>query len=71
MFFVYWLLFVVVLLVAIFLGSCLGSTTVMYVLGLLLVAAVLAALATIVSKLGDLEEKIDKLLNKKKDEHEE
>ena len=62
MFFVYWLLFAVVLLVAIFLGSCLGSTTVLYVLGLLLVAAVLAAMATIVTKLDDLEEKLDKLL---------
>lgn len=68
MFFIYWLLFVVVLLVAIFLGSCLGSTTVLYVLGLLLVAAVLAALATIVSKLGDLEEKIDKLLRRGEDD---
>ena len=46
MFFVYWLLFVVVLLVGLFLGSCLGGTTVMYVL---------------VPKLGDLEDKIDKL----------
>ena len=62
MFFVYWLMFAVVLLVAIFLGSCLGSTTVLYVLGLLLVAAVLAAMATIVTKLDDLEEKLDKLL---------
>lgn len=68
MFFVYWLLFVVVLLVAIFLGSCLGSTTVLYVLGLLLVAAVLAALATIVTKLGDLEEKIDKLQRRSEDD---
>ena len=68
MFFIYWLLFVVVLLVAIFLGSCLGSTTVLYVLGLLLVTAVLAALATIVSKLGDLEEKIDKLLRRGEDD---
>ena len=68
MFFVYWLLFVVVLLVAIFGGSCLGSTTVMYVLGLLLIAAVLAALATIVSKLGDLEEKIDKLQRRSEDD---
>ena len=68
MFFVYWLLFVVVLLVGIFLGSCLGGTTVMYVLGLLLVAAVLAALATIVTKLGDLEEKIDKLQRRSEDD---
>lgn len=65
MFIVYWILFVVVLLVAIFVGSCLGSTTVMYVLGLLLTAGVLAALATIVTKLGDLEEKIDKLLGRR------
>ena len=65
MFIVYWILFVVVLLVAIFVGSCLGSTTVMYVLGLLLTAGVLAALATIVTKLGDLGEKIDKLLGRR------
>lgn len=70
MFFVYWLQFAAILIAIVFFGSFWGDTA-LYIVGFLLLAAVLAALATIVTKLGDLEEKLDKLLEKKKDEHEE
>ena len=71
MFITYWLLFAAVLVVGVLFGSCFDSMTALYILGFLALAAVLAALATTVTKLGDLEKKIDKLLNEKKDEHEE
>ena len=70
MFFGYWVLFAAILVAGAYFATLFQSSIVMGILGLLLVAAILAALATIVTKLGDLEEKIDKLLNEKKDEHE-
>lgn len=69
MFVTYWILFAAVLVVSFFLSSAFGN--VMYILGILFLAAVLAALATIATRIRDLEGKIDKLLEKKKDEHEE
>lgn len=70
MFITFWLLFACVLAFGFLLGSALAGTAVIYILGLLALAAILAALATTVTKLGDLEQKIDQLLNEKKDEHE-
>lgn len=69
MFVTYWILFAAVLVVSFFLSSAFGN--VMYILGILFLAAVLAALATIATRIRDLEGKIDKLLEEKKDEHEE
>ena len=69
MFVTYWILFAAILVVSFFLCSAFGN--VMYILGILFLAAVLAALATIATRIRDLEGKIDKLLEKKKDEHEE
>ena len=70
MFITYWVLFICVLAVGILAGNCFGSAA-LYILGILVIAAVLAALAAAVTRIGDLEKKIDKLLSEKKDEHEE
>lgn len=71
MFFGYCILFAAILFAAYFFCGMIGGETMAAILGFLIFSAVLAALATIVTKLGDLEEKLDKLLEKKKDEHEE
>lgn len=71
MFITYWILLACVLAFGLLLGGSLGGMTAIYILGLLALAAVLAALATTVTKLRDLEKKIDPLRNEKKDEHEE
>lgn len=71
MFITYWILFTCVLVLGILVVNFIGAIAGLYIMGLLALAAVLAALATTVTKLGDLEKKIDKLLNEKKDEHEE
>lgn len=71
MFITYWILFACVLVVGIMVGGYVAGAAVLYIMGFLALAAVLAALATTVTRLGDLEKKIDKLLNEKKDEHEE
>ena len=68
MFFGYWVLFAAILVVGAYFATLFQSSIVIGILGLLLVAAVLAALATIVTKLGDLEEKINKLLERKEGE---
>ena len=69
MFFVYWVLFALVLACGVAFCSSLGGPAI-YILGLLALSAVLAALAALVTKFRDLEEKIDKLLNEKKDQDE-
>ena len=71
MFITYWILFACVLVVGIMVGGYVAGAAVLYIMGFLALAAVLAALATTVTRLGDLEKKIDKLLNEQKDEHEE
>lgn len=71
MFITYWILFACVLVVGIMVGGYVAGAAVLYIMGFLALAAVLATLATTVTRLGDLEKKIDKLLNEKKDEHEE
>lgn len=71
MFITYWILFACVLIVGIMAGGYVAGAAVLYIMGFLALAAVLAALATTVTRLGNLEKKIDKLLNEKKDEHEE
>ncbi len=71
MFITYWILFACVLVVGIMVGGYVAGAAVLYIMGFLALAAVLAALATTVTRLGELEKKIDKLLNEKKDEHEE
>ena len=70
MFFVYWVLFALVLACGVAFCSGLGIPAAIYILGLLALSAVLAALAALVTKFRDLEEKIDKLLNEKKDQDE-
>ena len=71
MFITYWILFACVLVVGIMVGGYVAGAAVLYIMGFLALAAVLAALATTVTRRGELEKKIDKLLNEKKDEHEE
>ena len=71
MFFGYCILFAAILVTAYFFCGMIGGEIMAYILGFAILVAALAALATIVTKLGDLEEKIDKLLKEKKDEHEE
>ncbi len=71
MFFGYCILFAAILFTAYFFCAMIGGEIMAYILGFAILVAALAALATIVTKLGDLEEKIDKLLKEKKDGHEE
>ena len=67
----YCILFAAILVVAYFFCALIGGEIMAYILGFLLLVAVLAALATIVTKLGDLEEKIDRLLRREEgDGHE-
>ena len=71
MFFGYCILFAAILAAVYFFCALIGGEIMVYTLGFVILAAVLAALATIVTKLGDLEEKIDKLLRRGEgDEHE-
>ncbi len=70
MFFGYCILFAAILVAAYFFCAMIGGEIMAYILGFAILVAALAALATIVTKLGDLEEKIDKLLKEKKDTHE-
>ncbi len=70
MFFGYCILFAAILATAYFFCGMIGGEIMAYILGFAVLVAALAALATIVTKLGDLEEKIDKLLKEKKDTHE-
>lgn len=71
MFITYWILFTCVLVGGILVVNFIGTIAGLYILGLLALAAILAALATTVTRLGDLEKTIDKLLNEKKEKHEE
>ena len=64
----YCILFAAILVVAYFFCALIGGEIMAYILGFLLLVAVLAALATIVMKLGNLEEKIDKLLGREGDD---
>ena len=71
MFITYWILFTCVLVGGILVVNFIGTIAGLYILELLALAAILAALATTVTRLGDLEKTIDKLLNEKKEKHEE
>ena len=68
MFFGYCILFAAILIVAYFFCALIGGEIMAYILGFVILAAVLAALATIVTKIGDVEEKLDRLLRQKGDE---
>ena len=58
----YCILFATILVVVYFFCALVGGEIMAYIVGFFLLVAVLAALATILRKLADLEEKIDKLL---------
>lgn len=68
MFFGYCILFAAILVAAYFFCAMIGGEIMAYMLGFAILVAALAALATIVTKLGDLEEKIDKLLGQRGDD---
>ena len=60
----YCILFAAILVVVYLFCALIGGGIMAYILGFLLLVAVLAALATIVTKLRELEEKLDKLLGR-------
>ncbi len=68
MFFGYCILFAAILAAAYFFCGMIGGEIMAYLLGFAILVAALAALATIVTKLGDLEEKMDKLMKHREDE---
>ena len=68
MFFGYCILFAAILVAAYFFCAMIGGEIMAYILGFAILVAALAALATIVTKLGDLEEKIDKLQRRSEDD---
>ena len=64
----YCILFAAILIAAYFFCVLVGGEVMAYILGFVILVAALAALATIVTKLGDLEEKVDKLMKHREDE---